>query len=109
MVAVGMDPAQAHADRRAHQITRWLGPEAPQPKAEVATLRPVASGLVLLCTDGLWNYLTDPAELAAVALPAAAAAGPAAAAAALTALAVEAGGRDNVTIVIIPVTVRSRP
>jgi serine/threonine protein phosphatase PrpC len=108
MVAVGMDPAQAHADRRAHQITRWLGPEVPRPAVEVTTLRPVASGLVLLCTDGLWNYLSDPDELAAVALPAAAASGPGAAAAALTALALEAGGRDNVTIVIIPITVRSR-
>ncbi|MCO1657484.1 PP2C family serine/threonine-protein phosphatase [Pseudonocardia humida] len=109
MIAVGMDPAEAAADRRAHQITRWLGPEAQPPAPEVTGLRPAADGLLLLCTDGLWNYLDDPAELSAVALPLAAESGPLAAAAALTALAVDAGGRDNITIVIVPVSVRSRP
>ncbi|WP_214406004.1 protein phosphatase 2C domain-containing protein [Pseudonocardia lacus] len=108
MIAVGMDPAEATADRRAHQITRWLGPEDRPPVPELAHLRPTADGLLLLCTDGLWNYLDDPAELAAAALGPAAESGPLAAAVALTALALEAGGRDNITIVLVPVTVRSR-
>jgi serine/threonine protein phosphatase PrpC len=108
MVAVGMDPAQAAADRRAHQITRWLGPETARPAVDVVTLRPAGPGLLLLCTDGLWNHHGDPAELAAAALPAAAGSGPLAAAAALTGMALAAGGRDNITIVIIPVPGRSR-
>jgi serine/threonine protein phosphatase PrpC len=109
MIAVGMDPAEAAADRRAHQITRWLGPEERAPVPEVTGLRPAADGLLLLCSDGLWNYLDDPAELAAAAFPPFREAGPVAAAAALTALALAAGGRDNITIVIVPVTARSRP
>jgi serine/threonine protein phosphatase PrpC len=107
MVAVGMDPAQAAADRRAHQITRWLGPETAQPTVDVVTLRPAGPGLLLLCTDGLWNHHGDPAELAAAALPAAGS-GPLAAAAALTGMALAAGGRDNITTVIIPVPGTSR-
>jgi PPM family protein phosphatase len=56
----------------------------------------------VLCTDGLWNYLPDAADLAAVALPELADGGAIAAADALTALALDAGGRDNVTVVVIP-------
>ena len=104
MAAAGLlDPDVAAADRRAHTITRWLGPDT-APAPEVVTLRPAGSGALLLCTDGLWNTLPDPAELAAVALPRARTA-PLAAAAALTAVALEAGGRDNITVVIIPVAV----
>jgi serine/threonine protein phosphatase PrpC len=108
MVAAGLiDPAVAADDRRAHAITRWLGPDT-TPKPEVVTLRPAGSGALLLCTDGLWNDLPDPADLAAVALPEARTS-PLAAAAALTAVALQAGGRDNITVVIIPVNLRSRP
>jgi serine/threonine protein phosphatase PrpC len=107
MIAVGMDPATAAADRRAHAITRWLGPDS-QASGEVLTLRPRGPGALLLCTDGLWNHVPDAAELTAIALSAARAgppeAAPMSAAQALTTAALEAGGRDNITIVIIPVT-----
>jgi serine/threonine protein phosphatase PrpC len=112
MVAAGLVDAEAAAsDRRAHAITRWLGPDS-DAGPDVVTLRPDGPGVLLLCTDGLWNYVEDPAELAAVAMPLALTS-PLAAAAELTAVALEAGGRDNITIVIIPVTgpatERSRP
>jgi serine/threonine protein phosphatase PrpC len=107
MIAVGMDPATAAADRRAHAITRWLGPDS-EAAGEVLTLHPRGPGALLLCTDGLWNHVPDAAELTAIALSAARSAppeaAPLAAAQALTAAALEAGGRDNITTVIIPVT-----
>jgi PPM family protein phosphatase len=96
-----LDPDAALADPRAHAITRWLG-SGSESEPEVVTLRPAGPGLLLLCTDGLWNYLPDPADLAAVALPAFAIGGPQAAARALTALALDAGGRDNITVVAVP-------
>lgn len=101
MVAAGvLDEAAAMRDPRAHAITRWLGAgETPEP--EVSTLRPPGPGVLLLCTDGLWNYLPDPAGLTGVALPAVAEGGPIGAAEALTALALDAGGRDNITVVVI--------
>jgi PPM family protein phosphatase len=97
-----LDVDAALADPRAHAITRWLG-SGSESEPEVVTLRPAGPGLLLLCTDGLWNYLPDPADLAGVALPAFATGGPSAAARALTALALDAGGRDNVTVVAVPV------
>jgi serine/threonine protein phosphatase PrpC len=101
MVAAGvLDAAAAMRDPRAHAITRWLGAGGTG-EAEVATLRPTSHGALLLCSDGLWNYLPDAAHLAAVALPELADGGPIMAAEALTALALDAGGRDNVTVVVI--------
>jgi serine/threonine protein phosphatase PrpC len=106
MVAAGvLDAAAAMRDPRAHAITRWLGAGGTG-QAEVATLRPTSHGALLLCTDGLWNYLPDAADLAAVALPELADGGPIMAAEALTALALDAGGRDNVTVVVIAVPFR---
>jgi PPM family protein phosphatase len=102
MVAAGvLDERAAMSDPRAHAITRWLGAGG-DPEPDVVTL-PASPGVLLLCTDGLWNYLDDAADLAAVALPAMADGGPIAAADALTAMALDAGGRDNITVVVIAV------
>jgi serine/threonine protein phosphatase PrpC len=101
MVAAGvLDAAAAMRDPRAHAITRWLGAGGTT-EAEIATLRPTGRGALLLCSDGLWNYLPDAADLASAALPELADGGPIAAAEALTALALDAGGRDNITVVVI--------
>lgn len=108
MVAAGvLDVATAMADVRAHAITHWLGADG-EPEPGVVTLRPAGSGVLLLCSDGLWNYLPDAEGLAAVALPAIErGTGSLDAAAALTAVALEGGGRDNITAVVIPITVRN--
>jgi serine/threonine protein phosphatase PrpC len=103
MVGAGvLDMEAALADPRAHAITRWLGAGS-EPEPGVETLRPAGPGLLLLCTDGLWNYLPSATELAEVALPVLARGGPAAVARTLTAIALEAGGRDNITVVAVPV------
>jgi serine/threonine protein phosphatase PrpC len=103
MVTAGvLDAETALADRRAHAITRWLGAGG-EPEPDVVTLRPAGPGLLLLCSDGLWNYYPHPEELAEAALPLLARGGPAAVARELTTLALNAGGRDNVTVVAVPV------
>lgn len=102
IVAAGvLDEAAAMRDPRAHAITRWLGAGGTT-ETDVATLRPAGDGALLLCTDGLWNYLPDATDLAAMALPELADGGPIAAAEALTTLALDAGGRDNITVAVIP-------
>ncbi|MGH3810465.1 MAG: protein phosphatase 2C domain-containing protein [Pseudonocardiaceae bacterium] len=118
MVAAGrLDVPTAMADARAHAITHWLGAGG-EPEPGVVTLRPAGSGVLLLCSDGLWNYLPDAEELAAVTLPAVTlpaiplpaitqGSGSLDAAAALTAVALARGGHDNITVVVIPITVRS--
>jgi len=103
MVGAGiLDAGTAMRDPRAHAITRWLGGDnTPQPG--VVSLSPAASGVLLLCTDGLWNYEPEAPALAALTLPVATKEGPRAAATALTAHALDAGGRDNITVVCIPI------
>lgn len=113
MVAAGvLDLTTAMADSRAHALTRWLGADivgAGTPlNPGVVTLRPADSGALLLCSDGLWNYLPEAPRLAAVALPAIEGdSGSLAAATALAAVALAEGGHDNITAVVIPIAVRS--
>ncbi|HEY0640261.1 MAG TPA: PP2C family protein-serine/threonine phosphatase, partial [Pseudonocardiaceae bacterium] len=82
-------------------LTRWLGADAGEITAQVSTFRPDGPGAVLVCSDGLWNYLPEPQQLAEVALSMART-DPAAAAAELTRHALDAGGRDNITVVVVP-------
>ncbi|RZT87837.1 serine/threonine protein phosphatase PrpC [Pseudonocardia sediminis] len=100
MVAFGLLDAEAAArDRRAHAITRWIGPQD-HPQPDVTTLRPDGPGILLLCSDGLWNYLPEPAELAATVRTAGSTIE---AADLLTRAALDAGGRDNISVVVLPV------
>ncbi|MDT7578931.1 MAG: family protein phosphatase [Pseudonocardiales bacterium] len=95
-----LDPAVVAA--RPDAITRWLGADG-EPEPDVVTLAPPGPGLLLLCSDGLWKYFPDAADLAALARPALHAGGPAAVATALVEAALAAGGEDNVTVAVIPV------
>ncbi|WP_166659428.1 PP2C family serine/threonine-protein phosphatase [Labedaea rhizosphaerae] len=92
-----MDEAAAFADRRAHTITRWLGPDM-RPEPDVMTLQPDGAGTLVLCSDGLWNEVPDAARLAGHAVGDT----PLAIAERLTEVALAAGGRDNISVVVIP-------
>ena len=102
IVALGeLDEAAAAADPRAHAITRWMGADASDAPS-VTQLRPAGPGVLLLCSDGLWNYLPEAADLASAAF--AAGASPHEMAAELTQYAIDSGGRDNITVVAVPVS-----
>ena len=101
LVAGGLAVDEAMKSPQAHVITRWLGADLPEPEPHVGRFEPPDRGAVLLCSDGLWNYQPEAAELAAMALPAALT-DPLAAAAALVKFAVDAGGADNITTVLMP-------
>ena len=62
---------------------------------------PSGTGVLLACSDGLWNYLPEAAELARLALPRALT-DPLGAADDMVHFAVDAGGADNITAVLIP-------
>ncbi|MFC6880323.1 MULTISPECIES: PP2C family protein-serine/threonine phosphatase [Actinomadura] len=104
MVARGaMSAEAAWADPRAHLLTAWLGADAGTIDPHVTTFEPSCPGLVLVCSDGLWNDLPDPSDLAAVALDGPdPLADPLAAAGRLLRAALGAGGHDNVTAALIP-------
>jgi serine/threonine protein phosphatase PrpC len=62
-----MARADAEADRRAHSITRWLGVDSPDAVARCATVTVEhTGGWLMVCSDGLWNYCSPAAELAAL-------------------------------------------
>jgi serine/threonine protein phosphatase PrpC len=102
LVAAGLlDAAHAMESPQAHVVTRWIGADLATEPAHVVRFEPPGTGVLLLCSDGLWNYAPDAADLAARALPVALS-DPLAAAAGLVAFALGAGGHDNVTAVLAP-------
>jgi serine/threonine protein phosphatase PrpC len=102
IVAAGLATMdEAMASPQAHVITRWLGADLPEPQPHVEQFTPTGPGVLLLCSDGLWNYRPEAAELAAMAMPAALTR-PLDAAADLAKFALDSGGLDNITVVIIP-------
>jgi serine/threonine protein phosphatase PrpC len=109
MIATGLlAEAEAMASPQAHVITRWLGADQVDARPHVARFEPPGAGAVLVCSDGLWNYLPDAADLAGLALPAALT-DPLGAASALVKFALDAGGMDNITVVLVPFPPRSLP
>ncbi|MBB4909260.1 PP2C family serine/threonine-protein phosphatase [Actinophytocola algeriensis] len=98
LIAEGMSPEEANAVHQAHALSKWIGADAGDIEPRVVTVEPGGPGFVLLCSDGLWNYVPDAAALAE-AMPEE---GGMVAAAGLTKLALDLGGHDNITTVIVP-------
>lgn len=90
------EEAEAHPQRNI--ITRVLG-VYPQVKADLWPVDPVRGDRYLLCSDGLFNEVADD-QMAAVLRRLA---DPSDAAAELVRLANEAGGRDNITVIVLDV------
>ncbi|TLQ45872.1 protein phosphatase 2C domain-containing protein [Streptomyces marianii] len=105
MVSAGlMSEAEAYADERAHAITGWLGADAYELEPHTAAFKPDRPGVVVVCTDGLWNYAEAPEEMAQV-LPPDAAGRPLHGAQVLVGHALDGGGHDNVTVAVLPFAV----
>ena len=103
-IARGMlTPEQAAASPVLHTITHWVGPDAPARPPRTASLTPSRPGRLLLCTDGLWNYMATAPELAELMAALPAGASPAAVGRALTDIALTRGGKDNITVAVIDV------
>jgi serine/threonine protein phosphatase PrpC len=94
----GVTRETAEASVLAHTITKWLGRDAVDPDPSVGDLALDQPGWVLVCSDGLWNYASEPSALRPVLDEAlAGGAGPLAAAERLVEWANDQGGHDNVT------------
>jgi serine/threonine protein phosphatase PrpC len=101
--ALTEDDAGEHGALRA-----WLGADADAPAPRGRSHRPSGPGRLLLCTDGLSRYLPDADALRAVLdrRRGADRDDRSADARALVDHALDAGGHDNVTVVVIPVAGR---
>lgn len=98
LIAEGVSVAEANAVYQAHALSKWIGADAGPIEPRVVTVRPDGPGHVLLCSDGLWNYLPEPQSLVD-AMPAG---GGMTAADELTRRALDLGGHDNITTVLVP-------
>ena len=89
-----MTAAQAEASGNAHAITKWLGADAGDLVPSVVEFEYPGAGMLLLCSDGLWNYAPAVADIAGLLDP------PAKAldlARRLVDFANGRGGKDNIT------------
>ncbi|GAA5050326.1 PP2C family serine/threonine-protein phosphatase [Nocardia callitridis] len=106
--AGAMDEQAAMRDPKAHTLLRWLGadsPEVPWSDTCVRTVEVTGPGALLLCSDGLWNYLPDSDGLAEVALGSP----PSSAARELVEFALRCGGNDNITVALVPIPWSPQP
>ncbi|HEX4174340.1 MAG TPA: protein phosphatase 2C domain-containing protein [Acidimicrobiales bacterium] len=100
-IAEGTRPEEAYEQPGAHVITRWIGGGTESWAPRVTDVEVDGPGLVVLCTDGVWNSFEEPARLEALVPDGTPS--PIEVAHALADAALEAGGRDNMAIAIIPV------
>lgn len=93
---------QAMANPGAHALTKWLGIDSTDFEPTVTNVELLGPGLVVLASDGLWNYTPEPDELARLVGPieAVAAAGPLDLAKRLAGFADRSGGADNITVAV---------
>ncbi|HVW42875.1 MAG TPA: PP2C family serine/threonine-protein phosphatase [Amycolatopsis sp.] len=94
----GWSEDEASANPNALALARWLGADADRDPPNVAEFSANGPGYLVLCSDGLWNYEPGPQAMSALVSEAA----PLTVAAELTTFALEAGGGDNVTVVVLP-------
>jgi len=102
-IEAGVDQRAAEADRRSHEINRWLGADAPDATPHVMVQTLPGAGRVITCTDGLWNYGSAPSELEAQLASIPPDAWPIDVARQLTSFALDAGGQDNITVAVAAV------
>lgn len=100
LMANGLSHERAMADPNAHALARWVGPDTGDHDPHLRTFRPSGPGVVLLCSDGLWNYRPEPEALLACLNDDVRPLSPAADT--LVTYALEAGGHDNITVVLVP-------
>ncbi|HEY4027962.1 MAG TPA: protein phosphatase 2C domain-containing protein [Candidatus Dormibacteraeota bacterium] len=103
-VAQGLlSEAEAAGDPNGHVLTRWLGEDWRDGQAaSVFSFRVEEAGHLVLCSDGLWNYLPAAADLGQ-AVADLDDSTPLGLAEHLTELARQAGGHDNITVAVASV------
>jgi serine/threonine protein phosphatase PrpC len=101
-IAQGVPADTAYASPQAHVITRWLGANVGGSDPEVGVYTTDHGGVLLVCTDGLWNYFEPPERLAQL-VHASGTDSPLRVARTLVDAANGAGGVDHVTVAVVAV------
>lgn len=89
-----------HSWEDSHALTRWVGADAANPEPEIAQHHLTSPGLLLICSDGLWNYAAGSEQMEAL-VASASAANALALSRELVKFALEQGGHDNITAAVL--------
>ena len=102
LITAGVPADSEAVQAGAHTLTRWLGADAeptPWSESSVRTITTTDRGVLMMCTDGLWNYLPEADDIAGFCIGK----DTDTAARALVDRALAAGGQDNITVAVIPI------
>lgn len=104
-ISAGASREEAEAGPHAHAITKWLGVDSPDFVPSTGSISVRCDGWLLVCSDGLWNYVSEAADLQTLIaeLTANQSSGrpdPLTLAEALVKWACDQGGKDNVTVAL---------
>ncbi len=100
-IAMGVSREEAENGPQAHAITKWLGRDSPDVVPRTSSLTVAAPGWLVVCSDGLWNYVSEATDLQAlVAQLSTTDASVLPLAAALVGWANAQGGKDNITVAL---------
>jgi serine/threonine protein phosphatase PrpC len=102
LITAGVPADSPAVLRGAHTLTRWFGADceaASFDESSVSTMTTADRGVLVLCSDGLHNYVSEAADIARFCHGIA----PDEAARALVDYALYAGGHDNITVIMIPI------
>ena len=105
-VAMGsLSEREAASDPRGRFLTRWLGDDQEDESGpSVRTFEIEWPGFVVLCSDGLWNYVAVADRLGEMVMELGEDATPITIARSLTNFARGAGGHDNITVAVAAIT-----
>ena len=106
-IAAGLPPADAYSHALAHVITRWLSTDAdPEWRPRIVPFDVPGPGRLLLVSDGLWNYTLEPTHLVAAMAEGEEPSERIDLARRLVTFANDAGGSDNITVVVVDLPLR---
>jgi serine/threonine protein phosphatase PrpC len=97
LAAAGVAADEIPRNRSASALVRWMGADAPDATPHLRTLTPDGPGRVLVVSDGVFRYRPDAADLAAITPDKS----PMDTARDLVAFALDQGGHDNITAVVL--------
>ncbi|MFT4215703.1 MAG: protein phosphatase 2C domain-containing protein [Micropruina sp.] len=105
LIRGGLGRTEAENSRQAHAITRWLGRDADNIVPDTGVYPVTSDGWLVVCSDGLWNYASEPAALAEQVRAASEADDdPVRVAGRLVKWANTQGGKDNITVALARLT-----
>ena len=98
----GVSREEAERGPQAHAITKWLGRDAPDHTPRTGSVTLAGPGWLLVCSDGLWNYASEPGHLQDLIarLSGTVGTGPLPLAEAMVRWSNEQGGKDNISVAL---------